>query len=143
MAYYHNRCDGQIKWYPFLPIRPRCQKCGKTWNSRVIYKAHVDDMTYVYDGISFSPQKGKTSYAAWADSPNAPPGVADVASHLPNWPRKWRFISFFGTITLLSFIFYALYLISFWAIIIGAVVFAFLPFIIIVLVALIYNRRRG
>jgi len=35
--------------------------------------------------------KSKTSYAKWADS--APPGVAEFASRLPNWPRWARVLS--------------------------------------------------
>jgi len=35
--------------------------------------------------------RGNTSYAKWADS--APPGVAEFASRLPNWPRWARILS--------------------------------------------------
>ena len=140
MPYYHNECGGMVAWRPFLPVRPKCQICGKTWSPLVVYKSHVDDMTYVYEGFTVKLEKGDTSYAAWADSPNTPPGVTYVASNLPNWPRKWRFISFFGTIALLSGAFYGLYLIGFWAVIIGAIVFALLPFVIVISIAIITKR---
>lgn len=144
MSYYHNKCKGQITWYPFLPIRPKCQKCGKTWSPWVVYSAQPPpDMTYAFETPkSLKLQKGTTSYAPWADSSYAPPGVAFVASNLPNWSRKWRFTSFFGSITLLSGAFYGLYLISFWAVIFGAIAFAILP-IIIVLVLLLFTQRKS
>lgn len=94
-------------------------------------------MTYIFEspeGLKL--KKGMTSYASWADSSYSPPGVSFVASNLPNWPRKWRYTAFFGSITLLSGAFYGLYLISFWAVVFGATGFAILPIIVAVLLAI-------
>lgn len=94
------------------------------------------DMTYVFKPAKkFELKKGATPYASWADSSYAPPGVAFVASHLPNWPRKWRLVSFFGSISVLSGAFYGLYLISFWAVIFGAIGFAIVPIIVAIIIA--------
>jgi len=136
MPYYHNKCNGKVRWYPFLPIKPKCEKCGKTWGVFETYKTRPSfDMTYVFQpSEKLQLKKGTTSYAPWADSSYTPPGVAFVASNLPNWPRKWRFITFFGSITFLSGAFYGLYLLSFWAVIIGAICFAVLPILIAILV---------
>lgn len=139
MPYYHMDCDGKIKWYPFLPIRPRCLKCGQTWSPAVVYSSQPKDLYYVYEGPSMNINipKGQTDYAAWGDNF---PGVPTVASHLPNWPRKWRLISFLGSISLLSGAFYGLYLISIWAVILGAIGLAISP---IIIVAIMLKMRGG
>lgn len=138
MPYYHIDCGGKIKWYPFLPIKPKCLKCGRTWSPTVVYSSQpAEDLYYLYEGPSFNIPKGNTDYAAWGDKV---PGVPTVASHLPNWPRKWRLISFLGAISLLSAAFYGLYLVGIWAVILGAFVFAISP---IIIVAIVLKLRGG
>ena len=114
MPYYHAGCNGRIKWYLFLPIRPRCLKCGHTWHTRAVYSTRPPlDLYHVFQGPKLNVQRGTTPYASWADSNSAPPGVAMIASHLPNWPRKWRITAFFSVLFGLSGVFYGLYLIAF------------------------------
>ena len=140
MAYLHIDCGGKVKWYPFLPIRPRCLKCGQTWSPSVVYSAQPKDLYYIFEGPKLSITKGSTDYANWADRSTVPPGVTLVASNLPNWPRKWRIVSFFGSISLLSGAFYGLYLLSIWAVILGAIGFGISPIIII---AIMLKIRGG
>lgn len=136
IPYFHDECGGQVRWFPFLPIRPRCERCGKRWPFLSVYRPQPpSDMTYEFRS-PIRLQRGTTPYASWADSPYAPPGVTLVASNLPNWPRKWRFISFFGSITLMSGAFYGLYLLSFWAVVFGAIGLVVLSFIIVLLLTL-------
>jgi hypothetical protein len=94
MPYHHKKCNGIIKWYPPLPIPPRCTKCGKRWNPLVLYGKPPKDMTFQVPEIK-TPQvkKGKTSYMSWADNF---PVAAMIASHLPNWPRPVRIAAFIG-----------------------------------------------
>jgi hypothetical protein len=88
MPYYHTHCMGRIKWIPFLPIRPKCEKCGKTWSWLVQYGPRRRDMFF---SVEPRDETKKATYAKWADSI---PGAAAVASRLPNWP-KWMRILFF------------------------------------------------
>jgi hypothetical protein len=137
VPYHHNGCKGQIRWYPLLPVRPKCRKCGKEWSFLSVYSPQPpNDMTYVFESSKkLQLKKGNTSYASWADAPYTPPGVSFVASNLPNWPRKWRLTAFLGSITFLSGAFYGLYLISFWAVIFGAIGFAIISLIVAILLA--------
>lgn len=128
MPYYHVRCEGKIKWWPFLPIPSRCLKCNKTWPWWTMYGPRRKDMRYELLTISM-PKKGKTSYARWANG--APPGVAFIASRLPSWPRWLRVSSFLGSVFVLSGIFYGLYLISWVAVVIGVVTLAITPLLVL------------
>jgi len=90
MPYYHRGCNGLIKWYPPLPIPPRCARCGKRWSPFVLYGLPPKDMVFEH---AIKPKlklkKGKTAYAKWADQV---PMVSFVASRLPNWPRWARIL---------------------------------------------------
>jgi hypothetical protein len=145
VPYYHVGCRGEIKWYPFLPIPPKCTKCGKTWNPLVVYGPRRHDMYYVPKERSkiskasekLKVKKGDTSYAKWADT--SLPGVAIIASRLPSWPRWLRLTSFLGSVIILSGIYYGLYLLGIWAIIIGTIVIALSP---VAILALTQRRNK-
>lgn len=104
MPYYHNKCGGEIRWFSFLPIPPKCKKCGKRWNPLIIYGPPRKDMTFAVPILAI--KKGTTSYAGWADKL---PGVSLLASRLPNWPRWARILSLLVLVTILSFVFYLLF----------------------------------
>lgn len=135
MPYYHSNCHGQIKWFPFLPISPVCKKCGEKWNPLVVYGPKRKDMYYIPQALPTIP-KGTTSYAKWADQ--AMPGVALVASRLPNWPRWLRLTSFLVTVVGLSGLYYGLSFVGLWAILLVTVLLALSP-----LVIFFVKRRRG
>lgn len=123
MPYYHTKCRGKIKWYPPLPIPPRCTKCGQKWPWWILYGPKRTDMYFVAKELP-TVEKGTTSYAKWGDGI---PGVALVASHLPSWPRKIRVIVLLSAVIVLSGLFYFLYTWSIWAVIIGAILVALSP----------------
>jgi len=133
VPYYHSGCKGKIRWFPFLPIPPKCLKCNKKWPWWVQYGPKRNDM--IYEVPIQVPKKGTTSYAKWAD--NAPPGAAFIASRLPNWPRWLRITSLLGSVIVLSGLFYGLYLVGWWAVLTGIVV------INIVLILIVGKKRRG
>lgn len=103
MPYYHSHCGGEIKWYPLLPIPPRCTKCRKKWSPLVLYGLPPRDMVYLVPESKIRIAKGKTSYAKWGDRI---PFVDLLASRLPNWPRKFRILTLVGFVILLTFLFY-------------------------------------
>lgn len=141
MPYYHAGCDGRIKWVPFLPITPRCTKCGETWSRWVVFGPNRFDMYFrisprlerVQERLHL--KKGKTTYAKWAD--NVPP-AAYTASYLPSWPQWLRLTAFFGVVFGMSGMFYGLYLVGWWAIGVGA----FAIFCSPIIWALIRQARR-
>lgn len=135
MPYFHKSCGGEIRWYPPLPVAPKCRKCGKTWNPLVVYGAKRADMIFrmKHHVPAIKLERGQTSYAKWADS--APPGVAFIASKLPNWPRWLRLTAFLGTVIGLSGLFYGLSLINTLAVVLGVIVVALSPIFITFIMA--------
>ncbi len=132
MPYYHVKCRGQIRWYPFLPIPPKCQKCGQTWSFLTVFGPKRDDMTYVlpeYKGPKVKLEKGGTNYAPWADTL---PAVAMIASRLPNWPRWLRILSLMTATSLISGLFYGLYLVGSWAVLTGIALLLISPLILFI-----------
>jgi hypothetical protein len=131
MPYYHDKCEGQIKWYPPLPIPPKCSKCGKTWNPIAVYGLKPVDMYFVpgeYKGPKLAVKKGNTSYAKWGDNV---PGISTIASNLPSWPRWLRITAFLGIIALLSGGFYGLAQIGVWAIVLGVLILLVVPLLLV------------
>ncbi len=98
MPYFHKKCGGEIKWFPPLPIPPKCMGCGKRWNPLIVYGKPPKDMFFRVPQVK-TPQikKGKTTYMSWADNF---PLAAIVASYLPNWPRPLRILAFVGLLTI-------------------------------------------
>ena len=87
MPYIHRGCNGEIGLWS-----RKCKKCGKRWPLKSLFAlSPPKDMFYQVNPPQ--PKKGQTSYAKWADSDKAPPGVGWVASHLPNWPRWVRILA--------------------------------------------------
>jgi len=101
MPYYHHKCHGKIRWFPPLPIPPKCTKCGKVWNPLVIYGPMRKDMYFA--APTTSAFKGTTSYAKWGDKL---PLAGVIASLLPNWPRWLRITSVVVIASLGIFLFY-------------------------------------
>jgi hypothetical protein len=88
MGYIHRNCGGEVRWYPPLPIPPKCAKCKKIWNPLIIYGFKPKDMIYILP----KPQlKRHEDYAKWGDRI---PYVGTIASILPRWPRWARILSF-------------------------------------------------
>ena len=93
MPYFHVKCGGEIGLWA-----RKCHKCKKVWPLKVLFMYPVPkDMVFQKPQrrsiklLRWIGNRGTTSYAKWAD--NAPPGVAEFASHLPNWPRWERILS--------------------------------------------------
>lgn len=101
MSYHHTKCHGKIRWFGFLPIPPKCKKCGKTWSFLVIYGPPRKDM--YFEAPRTSALKGDTTYAKWGDRL---PLAGVVASLLPSWPRKYRALAAAIVAGLASFLFY-------------------------------------
>ncbi|KKM21861.1 hypothetical protein LCGC14_1631180 [marine sediment metagenome] len=135
MPYYHNNCRGQIRWFPFLPIPPKCLKCKERWPWWIVYGPKRRDMIYLPPEIP-TPKRGTTSYSKWADSSNTPPGVAFIASRLPSWPRWLRITSLLSSIIVLSGAFYGSYLLGWWVVILLIVL------LVAVLPILLLRRRN-
>jgi len=94
MPYYHKDCWGRVGI-----VRRKCNKCGKKWTWRVwFYPKPPSDLIAFYS-IPEAKQ-GNTSYAKWGDKY---PGVGFIASHMPNWPRPIRILSF---VLFLGLVFY-------------------------------------
>lgn len=127
MPYYHSKCDGEIRWLPPFLVVPRCKECGHAWSRLAVFALRKPTDMYFLAKPLILP-KGKTSYAKWADK--APPGVASVASHLPNWPRWLRITAFLSTLLLGSLVFYGLWLVGIWAVIVGAAIALLIPLIV-------------
>ena len=100
MGYTHKNCRGEIRWFPPLPIPPRCKKCGKTWSPLVVYGLPPKDMVYIKPKPSI---KRHEDYAKWG---NKIPFVGEVAGMLPRWARWKRILSFVLTVGVLSFLAY-------------------------------------
>jgi len=102
MKFVHTKCGGEV-------VDGKCLRCKKKWN-------HVTRLTTLEirpmpvsredrkEKLFNKPPKPVTTYAGWADSI---PFVSTVAKLYPNWPRKWRIISF----------------ITFWTLVITGIVF--------------------
>lgn len=98
MPYYHVDCGGIIGLWT-----RKCHKCGNKWPFGVLFKyPYPEDMFFQKTKRKSLIGKGETSYAKWADS--APPGTAEFASHLPNWPRWARILSLVVVILLVALI---------------------------------------
>ena len=104
MGYIHKGCKGDIRWFPPLPIPPRCKKCGKTWSPLVVYSpVPPKDMVFIRPRPKAILIEGQTSYNKKLA---ILPGVDFIASHLPAWPRWARILSFVLFTGVLSFIAY-------------------------------------
>lgn len=134
MPYYHERCDGKIRWLPPGVVSPKCLKCGRTWPRWVVFGGRPKDMYFIPGDPPTIIKKGDTSYAKWADK--APPGVAEIASNLPNWPRWKRLTVFLLVILIMSGGFYGLSLVGTWAVLLAVVILVLIP-----LVARLLKRR--
>ena len=95
MPYYHKKCGGEVAFWAL-----KCKKCNHKWPWTTFFSIQplldkkagpAKDMTPFMVSLPKNKllEKGKTSYASWADNV---PGVGFVASRLPNWP-KWARIT--------------------------------------------------
>ena len=85
MPYYHVGCGGEVGLWT-----RKCHKCKEKWPLGVLFaRKSPKDMVYQKTRREIT-SRGRGSYAKWANS--APPGVAEVASYLPNWPRWARIL---------------------------------------------------
>jgi len=89
MEFIHANCGGDI--------RDRvCQGCGKKWGLAA-YMSATDIRPKPVSReerlakLAEKPPKPVTTYASWADNI---PFVPVIAKLYPNWPRKWRILSF-------------------------------------------------
>jgi len=94
MRFKHKGCGGEVD-----TKARKCLKCNKKWGrSSFLFATDLRPMVGV-DGqlktkerpVSEKPLVGQTSYAKWGDKV---PGVSQIASHLPNWPRWVRILVF-------------------------------------------------
>jgi len=90
MDYTHRGCGGSVD-----KKKKQCIRCKKKWNAVSWYT--TTELVPVTESRkdrlakrAARPPRQPTSYAAWADSI---PFVGFVASHLPNWPIKYRVLS--------------------------------------------------
>ena len=87
MILVHKKCGGIIN-----KSNRTCSKCSRKWNI-ISFLFTPTDIRLVNSRINGEVKpikKGTTSYAKWGDYL---PGVAQVASRLPNWPRWLRVLS--------------------------------------------------
>lgn len=92
MPFIHKGCGGTVG-----VMSGKCNKCGKK------FKPNSKNPNSMPDGVYFdssekiqklkakASSKGSTSYASWADKAGIP-GVAPIASRLPNIPRWGRIL---------------------------------------------------
>ena len=93
MPFYHaRRCGGDISL-----IRMRCKKCHKQWNPVSFFLDPYNIRHYT------NPDKRPTTYAKWG---NKVPGVGEIASMLPNWPRWARLLTLVPIVSGLALIVY-------------------------------------
>lgn len=105
MPYYHKGCGGEIGL-----LTRKCKKCGHKWGISAWFQyPPPKNMTKFIVPTKPKAVRGKTDYAKWADNRNVIPGVAAIASLLPNIPRWARITVTAGIITAVVFVVRAIF----------------------------------
>ena len=108
MPFIHNGCGGKVSI-----ITGKCSKCHKKFKPNSANPNGLPNNVYFDGGERIKKMKAKaaskvasrgtTPYAKWADK--APvPGLASIASSLPNWPRWARILTTVGIAVALIFV---------------------------------------
>jgi len=94
MNFIHIKCGGEIDKKNRI-----CQGCGRRWNIisflftrelRATPAGRSSLESRIASKVEKVSRRGGTSYASWGDDY---PGVGWLASHLPNWKRRYRILS--------------------------------------------------